>query len=72
MATDNRTDAERRYDAERDGSLYFQAQPEPEPWAAIVDLLLDVAHRTDEDADEPEDTDAITAVLEAIAGAEEE
>jgi hypothetical protein len=52
---DNRTEAERRYDAERDGTLYFrQLQPAAEP--NHLDLMIKIQQELEAD-NEPEDTD---------------
>jgi hypothetical protein len=62
MTIDNRTDAERRYDATRDGTLYFQPQPADEP--ENTDLLIAILEQIEagEDADyEPWD-----AILDEI------
>jgi hypothetical protein len=62
MSIDTRTEAERRYDAERTGTLYFPEPTEREILTAIIDL----APATEEDADyNPWDD-----IIDVLAGVE--
>jgi hypothetical protein len=67
MSTDTRTQAERDYDAQKDGSAYTKPTDEQFEIGVRDGLALGKALQADE-----EDTDAIIAILEKLEGDDEE